>query len=266
MPRRSARNPAGSCPRNAPSCSAHMPDMKRHMAMINRVVLAAGLLVATAPLKLFAQVEGGSFDVLASVMQTHDKEINANDVLDSNRKQAQQYREKAVAGWWEFMQASSKAGPGEYCAASFLRAKRQPISGKGDGLKGGVAVTLFGPGGNYRGALLAFSPLGEDSVAAFPKLASGKPVRVTLKQGNIQPVTLNAIFMQTGPQALPLLAFAVPSIEALMGGMKDDWTFDVIYEGKSIANIEWHDGLMARDELKKCLVGEPFDSERHWKD
>ena len=112
-------------------------------------------------------------------------------------------------------------------------------------MKEGIVVTLFGPGGNYRGALLAFSPLGEDSAAAFPKLASGKPVRVTLAQGNIKPVTLNAIYMETGAKSPPLLAFAVPSIEALLGGMEDKWSFDVSYGGKSIANIEWHDGLRA---------------------
>lgn len=228
------------------------------MGMIKRFVLPACLLAATGSVPVFAQVEGGSFDVLASVMEAHDKEINASDAIDSNRKQAQQYQEKVVAGWWEFMHASSSAGPGEYCAASFLRAKRQARPGKGEGLKEGTAVTLFGPGGRYRGALLAFSPLGKDAVAAFPKVDSGTPVRVTLTQGDIKPVTLNAIYMQTGAKSPPLLAFAVPDIEALMAGMKDDWSFDVSYEGTSIANIEWHDGLMARDELKKCLAGKPF--------
>lgn len=209
-----------------------------------------------------AQVDGGSFDVLASVMAAYDREIDARDVLDSNGKEAERYREKVLAGWWEFTQASSKAGPGEYCAASFLRAKRQPIAGKADGMKEGIVVTLFGPGGNYRGALLAFSPLGEDSAAAFPELASGEPVRVTLKQGNLAPATLNAIYLQTGAKSPPLLAFAVPGIEALMAGMEDSWSFDVGHEGKSIARIEWHDGLMARDQLRKCLAGEPFDQPR----
>jgi hypothetical protein len=225
------------------------------MGMIKRFVMPACLLAATGSMAAFAQVEGGSFDVLASVMEAHDKEINASDAIDANRKQAQLYQEKVVAGWWEFMQASSSAGPGEYCAASFLRAKRQTRPGKGEGLKEGTAVTLFGPGGRYRGALLAFSPLGKDAAAAFPKVDSGTPVRVTLTQGDIKPVTLNAIYMQTGAKSPPLLAFAVPDIEALMAGMKDDWRFDVSYEGKSIASIEWHDGLMARDELKKCLAG-----------
>lgn len=234
--------------------------------MIKTAILATGFLAAAASFQACAQVSGGSFDVLTSVMETHAQEINADDVLDSNRKKAEQYREKVIAGWWEFMQASSKAGPGEYCAASFLRAKRLSDPGKADRIKEGIVVTLFGPGGNYRGALLAFSPLGEDSAAAFPKLASGKPVRVTLAQGNIKPTTLNAIYMETGAKSPPLLAFAVPSIEALLGGMEDKWSFDVSYEGKSIANIEWHDGLEARDELKKCLAGKPFDNERHWKD
>lgn len=58
----------------------------------------------------------------------------------------------------------------------------------------------------------------------------------------------------------------VPSIEALLGGMEDKWSFDVSYGGKSIANIEWHDGLKARDQLRNCLAGKPFDDGRHRKD
>lgn len=229
--------------------------------MIKTAILVAGFLGATVSFQAHAQVNGGSFDVLASVMETHNKEISARDVLDANKKKAEQYREKVIAGWWEFMQANSRAGPGEYCAASFLRAKRLSEPGKKDAMKEGIVVTLFGPGGNYRGALLAFSPLGEDSAAVFPRLASGKPVRVTLKQGNIKPATLNAIYMETGPKSPPLLAFAVPSIDALLAGMEDKWNFDVSYEGKSIANIEWHDGLNARNELANCLAGKPYDGE-----
>lgn len=234
--------------------------------MIKTAILAAGLVAAALSAPVMAEVKGEAFDVLASVMETNNKEINAKNVLNSNKEKANQYREKVIAGWWEFMQANSKAGPGEYCAASFLRAKRHVEAGKQDTMKEGVVVTLFGPGGNYRGALLAFSPLGEDSAKVFPKRQNGKPVLVTLKQGNIKPVTLNAIYVETTPKAPPLLAFAVPKIEALLDGMEDNWSFDVSHEGSTIANIEWHDGLKARDELKKCLAGKPFDNERHWKD
>ena len=66
--------------------------------------------------------------------------------------------------------------------------------------------------------------------------------------------------------SLTLIVFAVPTIEALMGGMEDNWSFDVIYQGQSIASIEWHDGLKARDELKKCLAGRSFDKQGHLRD
>ncbi len=238
--------------------------------MVKITNFAAGIMIAAlSGAAMAANLNGESFDVLASVMETHNKVFNAKEVMNANKNEAIEYREKIIAGWWEFMQASSTAGSGEYCAASFLRAKRLTENSQQDTMKEGVVVTLFGPGGNYRGALLTFSPLGDDSLKIFPKLPSGKPVLVTLKQGNIKPVTLNAIYMETktkaSPKAPPLLAFAVPSIEALMKGMEDNWSFDVSYEGKSIANIEWHDGLKAREELKKCLAGKPFDNERHWK-
>ncbi|MBX3620831.1 MAG: hypothetical protein KF891_12730 [Rhizobacter sp.] len=234
--------------------------------MIRAALLSAGLILgAAASCHASGEVKGDAFDVLASVMEAHHKEISTKDVLDANKKEGSQYREALIAGWWEFMQARSNARPGEYCAASFLRAKRVVAPGQQDGIKDGVVVTLFGPGGNYRGALLAFSPLGQDSAEAFPKLASGQPVLVTLTQGNVKPVTLHAIYLETRPKAPPLLAFAVPNIDALLKGMEDRWRFDVGYEGRSIANIEWHDGLKARAELQKCLAGSPFDDKRHWK-
>lgn len=226
--------------------------------MIKFVALATGLLAATVSLQARAQVAGESFDVLASVMETTRKEVDAQDILASNKDEAIKYREKITAGWWEFMQANSKAGPGEYCVATFLRAKRVKRE-REDGISDGMMVSLFGPGGNYRGALLGFSPLTRDH--GFPKLKSGNPVLVTLKQGTEKAATLNAIYTEVSPTAPPMLLFAVPNIEALMGGMKDDSSFEVIYQGKSIANIEWHDGLKARTQLKQCLVGKRFDNE-----
>lgn len=228
--------------------------------MIKEALLTFGLVTAILPCLATAGVQGEAFDVLASVMEEHNKELNASTALESGKDEAKRYHEAITAGWWEFMQAKSNATPGEYCAASFLRAKRLKEKGQPDSPNEGVVVTLFGPGGSYRGALLAFSPLGDDSTAAFPKLPSGSPVMVTLIQGNTKPVTLNAIYMKPRPKAPPLLAFAVPSIDALMQGMEDNWTFDVTYQGRSIANIEWHDGLRARTELKKCLAGVPFDN------
>lgn len=229
--------------------------------------MAAGLLVSflAGPARA-ADISADAFDVLSSVMAPHQKEINAKQVLEGGKDKAIRYREQIIAGWWEFMQVNSVATPGEFCAASFLRAHRLVEPGKQDKMKNGAVVTLFGPGGSYRGALLAFSPLGEDSAAAFPKAASGKPVLVTLKQGNMKPVTLNAVYLEVKASGLPLLVFPVPSIEALMKGMQDNWSFEIVLDGKSVVSVAWHDGLMARSELRKCLDGQPFDTARHWKD
>lgn len=230
--------------------------------MIKTTILAAGLVATTLSYPARAEVKGESFDVLASVMETNQKEYNAQDVLASSKEETIRFREKIIAGFWLYMQANSKAGPGEYCAATFFRAKRVKRE-RVDNMSDGVMVTLFGPGGNYRGALLAFSSL--DKNHPFPRLQSGKPVLMTLKQGNLSPVTLNAIYMEVSPSAPPLVVFAVPTIEALMDGMEDTWSFDVLYQGRSIASVEWHDGLKARDELKKCLGGKPFNDKLNFK-
>ena len=92
--------------------------------MFKTTILLAALMAATLSGKAMAQEVGESFDVLGSVMETHRKEINSKDIIASSKEEAIKYREKIIAGWWEFMQANSKAKPGEYCAATFLRAKR----------------------------------------------------------------------------------------------------------------------------------------------
>lgn len=234
--------------------------------MIKTTLMTIGMMAALAivPCQAETAAQGDSFDVLGSVMDTTKKEISAKNILKLNKEEAEKFREKVISGWWEFMHASSKAKSGEYCAATFMRAKREKTASGMDLFNDVVAVTLFGPGGDYRGALLGFTPLTENN--AFPKLKNGQKVLVTLKQGNETPSTLNAIYMTVGASALPMIVFAVPSIEALMAGMEDKWDFEVTYQNKPIANIAWHSGIKARDELKKCLAGKPFDDKSHLRD
>lgn len=233
---------------------------------MKKTLINAGMiaLIAIMPYRVQAKEQDESFDVLGSVMDTTKKEISAKNILKNNKEGAEKFREKVISGWWEFMQANSNAKPGEYCAATFMRAKREKSTSGVDLFNDGIAVTLFGPGGDYRGALLGFTPITEDN--AFPKLKSGQKVLVTLRQGNEAPSTLNAVYMTVGASPTPMIVFAVPSIEALMAGMEDKWDFDVIYQGKSIANIAWHSGFKAREELQKCLAGKSFDNKSHLKD
>ena len=215
--------------------------------------LAACVLLGAGSLRAEPVPQGDSFDVLGAMMDNSQKQLNAKGVLKRNKDEAEAYREKIIAGWWEHMQARSDAKPGEYCAAMFQRARREPHPGGVDLFKDAMTVTVFGPGGAYRGALLAFSPLDEQH--AFPKLASGQKVLVTLKQGDEPPQTLNALYLTIGKSARPMIAFAVPSIELLLGSMEDTTRFEVLYEGKPIARVTWHSGHKTRDALKACLKG-----------
>lgn len=225
------------------------------VAMATSALLTALLtaLLSAAPARAEPVPRGESFDVLGAMMDNSQKQLNAKSALKRSKEEVEAFREKIIAGWWEHMQARSDARPGEYCAALFQRARREPHPGGVDGFKDGMAVTLFGPGGAYRGALLTFSPL--DNTHAFPKLQNGQKVQVTLKQGNEAPQTIHALFMTIGPSARPMIAFTVPSIELLLDNMDDVARFEVLYEGKPIVNLAWHSGLKARDALRACLKG-----------
>lgn len=215
-------------------------------------LLGVSALISTAA---WAQSEpsGEAFDVLGSIMDKSQKQLNAKNVIKKNNKDAEEFREKIIGGWWEFMQAKSNANPGEYCAAMFLRAQREPHQSGVDLFKEGMTVSLLGPGGSYRGALLAFSPLMKDH--QFPQLQSGQKILVTLQQSNEAPQTLNAVYMRIGKSETPMIAFAVPSMQALTASLEDKARFLVSYQGKTIANIEWHSGFSARDALNACAKG-----------
>jgi hypothetical protein len=229
--------------------------LKGITAMTRKLLLLAGLVVTLTGRVCVAQPapQGEAFDVLGAVMDNSRKQLSAKQVLNRNKEDAETFREKIIAGWWEFMQANSKARPGEYCAAMFQRARREAHPGGIDLFTGATTVTLFGPGGDYRGALLAFSPL--DKEHKFPKLQNGQKVLITLKQGDEPPQTLNALYFTLGKSAAPMIAFAVPSVDALLASIEDLARFELHYQGRVIASIEWHSGFKARDGLQACLKG-----------
>lgn len=190
-----------------------------------------------------------SFDVLASVMDGSKKELNAKQAVEKGKQDfaKSKYGRLYKEGYWQYFQGKSNAAKGEYCTAMFSREQLQ--------------VSIMGPGGNYKGALMMFASL--DASAPFPYSSSGK-IRVTLKQGDEVPATLNAFSQQIGET--PVITFAVPSIDAAMAGMDDKLSFHLEYEGKTLGDIEWHSAIKAREELKKCLAGKPFYDKNPLKD
>lgn len=136
-------------------------------------------------------------------------------------------------GGWDFFQDKVDAAPGEYCAAFFW---------KKDGF-----VRVSGPGGDYQGALLTF--WGEN----IPRPKKVEKIKVTLTQSKEPPQTVQAFNYIMPGDAYGAIALAVPSIEAALAGMENVQSFDLAIEGKSVAKVEWHGGLAARDQLSKCV-------------
>lgn len=212
-------------------------------------ILFGALLVFQS--SVFAGEE--SFDVLGSVMDTTKKEINAKQAVDNSKKDFlnSKYTKLNKEGYWQFFQANSKAKKGEYCTAMFM--------------KEGMGVSIIGPGGDYKGALMMFFSAHDNP--AFPNAKNMIQIPVTLKQGADAPVTVKALNYSIGSAwPTPVVVFAVPTIEAGMEGMDDKLDFHLQYGGKNIVDVEWHGGLAARDELKKCLAGKPFNTKNLLKD
>lgn len=214
---------------------------------MKKSVFAIFLLVQS----VFAGEE--SFDVLGSVMDTTKKELNPKQEHQKGNTEFEKskYGRYYKEGYWQFFQANSKAKKGEYCTAMFSRE--------------GMSVSILGPGGDYKGALMMFGNLNENNTA-FPANKSSSKVTVTLKQGNDAPETLKAFNYTLGESQNPVIVFAVPTIEAAMDAMEEKMDFHLQYEGINIGDIEWHSGLKAREELKKCLAGQPFYNKNPLKD
>jgi hypothetical protein len=140
---------------------------------------------------------------------------------------------KYIDGSWEFFQDAKEPKPGEYCVALFYRK--------------GTILTLSGPGGDYQGALLSF--WGQN----IPRPKKLETVKVTLVQSNSPTQTVTALNYAVPGSEFGTISLVVPTIDAALAGMEDIQSFDVAIAGKSVAQIEWHSGLAARDNLRKCL-------------
>lgn len=179
----------------------------------------------------------GSFDVLGNIMDKSKQEINAKEAVAASKEEmfgSEEYK-KWKDGHWQYFQANSAAKPGEYCTAMFIRET--------------MSVAILGPGGQYQGALMMFTSDND----TFPKSEQPRTIQVTLKQGSDPAATVGVFNFNLGKWQTPVVVFAVPSIEAALQGMEDKLDFHLQYEGQDIGSIEWHSGLGARDELKKCL-------------
>jgi|GEM_PF-554348 len=191
-----------------------------------------------------------NFDVLGGIMDASIKEVNVKETIDGNVKGFMDSPEYKAweQGSWEFFQANSNAKKGEYCTALFN--------------KQGNIVALMGPGGSYKGALLAFSNVADvaNGGGKFPIPEKPGTIELTLYQNDEPPAKVKAFHWDLGHENLvgdekPLIVFAVPTIEAALDTMEEKINFRLEYNGEIIEQVEWHTGQMAKQKLLACLKG-----------
>jgi hypothetical protein len=143
-----------------------------------------------------------------------------------------------LTGHWRLFPTPQGQKSGEFCSAFFSR--------------NGVMLTLSGPGGDYKGALLTFMS------ADIPKPDKMEVVKVTLTQDNDSPVTTRAFNYSPPNMPFGAIAFAVPTMDAALSNMTDVQVLKVEMDGKPVAKINWHSGLAASRELRRCMDGQPY--------
>lgn len=143
--------------------------------------------------------------------------------------------ERYANGGWDYYQSRLPAGPGEYCAATYLNR---------DGM-----ITLTGVDSSWDGGMLIF--VGRE----IPKPATFREISATLTQTGDAPATVRVYNFELQPETpeFGTLVFAVPTMEAALAGMTDELEFVIRIEDQEVFRMTWQDGQKARDELRKCL-------------
>lgn len=164
------------------------------------------------------------------LIESARRELDEIDAVHADPR----YRRYADGGW-DYYQSRSPAGPGEFCAATYLNR---------DGM-----ITLTGVDSSWDGAMLMFVG------ANIPKPESFREISASLAQNGEAPATVRVYNYQRKPEMpeVGTLVFAVPAMEAALAGMSDELEFAISIEGREVFRMSWKDGLAARDELRKCL-------------
>jgi hypothetical protein len=157
--------------------------------------------------------------------------VRAKEQLKTDPKYAE-----LLQGKWVFIQPQ-EAKKGEFCGIIFQN------------MDGMIAIT--GPGGDYRGALLRFYGVN------IPKSAGAKngafiKQKVTVTQAPDPAQTLQVLNTSYEELKFGVLSMPIPSVEAAIDSMVDEQAFKIEIDGRVVFSSQWHSGLLARDELRKC--------------
>jgi hypothetical protein len=142
---------------------------------------------------------------------------------------------RVVIGYWDSYQTRQSAGPGEFCAASYINL---------DGV-----ITVSGFDKSWDGGLLIF--MGKN----IPKPKSLTELTVTLTQSGEKPATIK-VFNPAASETMGnygTLILAIPSMNAAVAAIEENQDFTVSAEGKELFRMSWKEGEKAREALRDCL-------------
>lgn len=172
----------------------------------------------------------GRVNAMAALLEAQElggKRIQAAINADPKLKQLAQ-------GKWEYFNKDKGGARDAGCAAAFVE------------LRG--AVLLSEVGGGHQEAAMTF--IG----ANIPRPVTPSKISVTLDQDDGKPQTVKVLsYAVAGSSKLGALSFEVPSMTLLLDSMADKQSFDIEIDGKSVTNIEWKGGTVARDHIRRCL-------------
>lgn len=175
-------------------------------------------------------------DAMIRNVMTRQKLLAAEQARDAaiDQKMASDpaFRRMQLGGW-DFYQVDPKAGRGETCTAVWM--------------KQGQLVSISGPGADYEGGMLTF--WSKD----IPRSADIRTITVTMKQSRYPAQTVKAVNYSMPDAAFGAVALTVPNIDKAIDTMLDVEQFELLVDGKTVANVGWNGGHDARERLRRCI-------------
>ncbi|MDP2070371.1 hypothetical protein [Methylotenera sp.] len=170
--------------------------------------------------------------------------LSREEAVDLKRRalEAQQEkereREKIAKGLWHFNSTSTPEG--KLCVATFAKY----TSGK-DGLEGGL-VTIMGFQHPKSDAWLMFQG------TELPKPRDVQKLKVTIQQDD-EPAQTVQVFNYRKSREVGEVAFAVPGLMAALDGMRDEQSFELSLDEKTLMTIKWANAAPFIGQLRQCV-------------
>jgi hypothetical protein len=157
--------------------------------------------------------------------------------FEERRKQleaeAQEKREAHARGVWNFDSGSTPEGT--LCVAIFSKYRRD---------EGGV-VGVMGFQDPNPVAWLIFHGVG------IPKPRKAVKLKITLQQ-DAEPAQTVQAFNYRLSREIGTIAFAVPGLAAALDGMRDEQSFRLSIDGRTVMTINWTNGAPMIEKLEQC--------------